>query len=219
MTTKKADAKAAATTENKSDSNTITIRKLDRRQVAVTIDGTTPLITHRFDEKMKRQIAEKQQGGKRTRLRDSRDPEAECEAAAYRLANGSYGFPATTIKNAIISAANKDLGVPKTTIYRALFVLADQPPTTALPPLVKLALGGPPKMREDVVRVGMGSADLRYRPEFFPWSIALRLEYDADFLNPETIFNLIERAGYGVGIGEWRPECSGEFGRFEVSRS
>ena len=74
-------------------------------------------------------------------------------------------------------------------------------------------------MREDIVRVGMGSADLRFRPVYDPWAINLRVTYDADLLNAETIFNLFERAGFGIGLGEWRPEKGGEWGRFRVARS
>jgi hypothetical protein len=29
---------------------------------------------------------------------------------------------------------------------------------------------------------------------------------------------MIERAGFGVGIGEWRPEKDGDYGRFRVDR-
>ena len=73
-----------------------------------------------------------------------------------------------------------------------------------------------PIMREDIVRVGAGSTDLRYRPEFAEWAMVLTLEYDSKALTQEAILNLIDRAGVGVGLGEWRPEKGGEYGRFEV---
>jgi hypothetical protein len=71
-------------------------------------------------------------------------------------------------------------------------------------------------MREDTVRVGAGSTDLRYRPEFRNWSMILNFEFDAQSLTQPTILNLVQRAGFGVGLGEWRPEKGGEYGRFEV---
>ena len=71
-------------------------------------------------------------------------------------------------------------------------------------------------MREDTVRVGAGSTDLRYRPEFRNWSMILNFEFDAQALTQPTILNLVQRAGFGVGLGEWRPEKGGEYGRFEV---
>ena len=66
--------------------------------------------------------------------------------------------------------------------------------------------------------VGMGSTDLRYRPEFSEWSILLRIEYDTEWISADTIVNLLERAGFGIGIGEMRPQKGGEFGRFQVDR-
>ena len=73
-----------------------------------------------------------------------------------------------------------------------------------------------PVMRQDVVKIGMNQTDLRYRPEFRDWAMVLRFEYDSQALAKDTILNLIQRAGFGVGLGEWRPERGGENGRFEL---
>ena len=76
-----------------------------------------------------------------------------------------------------------------------------------------------PVIREDIVRVGNGKTDLRYRPEFASWRINVIVEIDSDLLNEQDIVNLVNRAGFSVGIGEWRPEKGGEFGRFEIDTS
>jgi len=73
-------------------------------------------------------------------------------------------------------------------------------------------------MREDMVRVGMGVADIRYRPQFDPWAAKVRIAFNAAAISPEQIANLLDIAGFGVGVGEWRPEKDGSFGRFHVSR-
>ena len=72
-------------------------------------------------------------------------------------------------------------------------------------------------MRTDAVRIGMGTLDLRYRPEFQEWSVALRIRYNAAAISPEQIVNLYNVAGFAVGIAEWRPERDGSNGMFEVS--
>ena len=77
-----------------------------------------------------------------------------------------------------------------------------------------------PIMREDMVRIGMGSADLRYRAEYRNWSMNLELEYNAsgDY-TLEQIVNIINAGGYACGLGEWRPEKDGDFGRYHIENA
>ena len=141
----------------------------------------------------------------------ARDPESEAEAATHRMKDGSYAVPVTAIKAAIISAAHKDLGVEKTAVRKALFLVADEGD------LIRMECSEP-LVREDIVRIGMGSTDLRYRPQFDDWAVRITAQVDADILSPSILANLVQRAGFGCGIGEWRPEKGGDFGRFELDK-
>jgi hypothetical protein len=67
-----------------------------------------------------------------------------------------------------------------------------------------------------MVRVGMGTADIRYRAEFVAWSIDLPITYNARTVSVEQIVAMLDAGGFGTGIGEWRPEKDGQFGRFHV---
>lgn len=183
------------------------------KTIQVSIRGISPLISHQFSEKARKQMRDKKLGQK-VKNREVADPESELEAATYRLSDGSFGVPATAIKNAMTEAAHKDLGIPRTVLRRGLFIIADDTPTGGVP-LVRLRTTER-IMREDVVRVGMGSSDLRWRPEFPKWELDLRIQYDTEWLQVETIVGLLQRAGFGIGIGEWRPERDGDFGRFEI---
>ena len=71
-------------------------------------------------------------------------------------------------------------------------------------------------MREDRVVIGKGSTDLRYRPQFDDWGIIVRCEFDADAVPPKALLKLFNRAGFGVGLGEMRPQKGKSYGRFEV---
>ena len=72
-------------------------------------------------------------------------------------------------------------------------------------------------MREDMVKIGMGTADLRYRGEFKNWYIDLILEYNKDGdVTLEQLLNVLNAGGYSCGIGEWRPERDGTFGRYHI---
>jgi hypothetical protein len=176
--------------------------------IELRVQGTSPLVMHKWSEKAKAQMRRKHAGDK-SKNRDVRDPEAECESATYRLSDERVGIPAVAFKKAMITATDKDMGLPKTLVRKGLFIHADESD------LIAIETPGV-KMREDVVRVGMGSTDLRYRPEFREWGATLRLDFDQDLLTAESVVNLLNRAGFGVGIGENRPEKGGDWGRFEV---
>ena len=70
-----------------------------------------------------------------------------------------------------------------------------------------------------MVRVGMGSADIRYRPEFPVWETALTVTYIKSVISVEQLVSLIDYAGFSVGIGDWRPERNGDKGRFHLNTS
>jgi hypothetical protein len=72
-------------------------------------------------------------------------------------------------------------------------------------------------MREDMVRVGMGTADLRYRGEFPRWWATILVRYNMAVLSEAQILNLLNTGGFAVGIGEWRPERDGMSGMFHVA--
>tara|TARA_R110000803_G_scaffold200845_1_gene265449 strand:+ start:451 stop:969 length:519 start_codon:yes stop_codon:yes gene_type:complete len=152
--------------------------------------------------------------GVKTKNRDVRDPDREFKAAMHRTSDGAYGFPSGGIKKCLLNAAHKDIGIEKTLLRKSLFIIADADSESGEP--LCLMDTTDPIMREDVVRVGMGSTDLRYRPEFKTWAIELTLQYDGEALTPENILNIFQRAGFGVGLGEWRPEKAGEYGRFAI---
>jgi len=72
-------------------------------------------------------------------------------------------------------------------------------------------------MRRDMVRVGMGSADIRYRGEFSNWSAEFTLSYNENGERSiDQILTMLNAGGYVCGIGEWRPEKDGQYGMFHV---
>ena len=200
----------------------VVLADLNRKTVKFRIRGTSPLIQHQWSEKAKQQMREKS-GGRKTKTREARDPMAEAEACLYRTAEGEIGINGMAFKCSLISAAHKDIGIEKTLVRKAIFLVTKDPgrvlPMTTGTSAMQVTKQFCPcgaAIREDLVRVGVGSADLRYRPQFDEWAVDIELEIDNDLLQVEDILKLVNRAGFGVGIGEWRPEKSGEFGRFEI---
>ena len=196
---------ATATAKKKTTEQVgISIPQIAIQRLMVKIVGDSPLITHAWAEKAIRQIKDKQ-AKKATKGKEARDPEADYQAAFYRTDGGVPAMPSVAFKSAAVSAC-RDLDM-KMTEARGRFHVEGE--------LIEII--GEPRMREDMVRVGMGTADIRYRPEFVKWSAILPITYNSTQISPEQIINLLNVAGFGVGVGEWRPEKNGQYGRFHVA--
>ncbi len=187
-------------------SDSIALYELELGTLELTVEGTSPLICHRFSERAQEQIEAKQQGMAK-RGDPPREPEAEMLDECYRLQDGRYGFPSIAFKQAIVRAA-KTAGIAMTDARGAFQVDGDLLPLR----------GGGPRMRTDRVMIGKGQTTVRYRHEFWPWEIDLQIVYNVRAISAEQLVNLVEIAGFGVGVGDWRPECNGQFGRFRVKR-
>ena len=206
----------------------IEIKPLNVKYVPVRIIGDTPLIVHAWSEKAKKMMLDAQMGATKTKARELRNPvddfinslywltekptEGTEEAFMKAIKKGAkWGFPVAAIKMAANSAAYRLKWVKNQMELRGSYFLKSE-----FGELAEIK-GSAPEMREDMVRVGMGSADLRYRGEFKNWSMDLMLEYNASGgMSLEQILNCINAGGYCCGIGEWRPEKDGDNGRFHV---
>ncbi len=193
----------------------IEITPLAQRVAEIRVKGDSPLIVHAWSRKAKEEMLNKQMK-KNAKVKAAKDPEADYEESLYKFADGSgYGFPAPGFKAAIVGACRLFDGLEMTRARRLFFVESDGIGTRD-EPLVRIH--GNPEPREDMVRVGKGTADIRYRGMFREWEAVLRVSYIASILPLEQLVSLINAGGMG-GIGEWRPDKSatGDFGRFQVA--
>ena len=183
----------------------------------VTLIGDSPLISHRWAEKAKKEMLDKQMK-KAKRGKDAKDPFRDFVDSLYWLSEkptdptpddmekGKFGFPVVAFKAAAVDACSHVDGVTKVEA-RGAFHLAGEFAT----------IEGAPLIREDMVRVGMGTADIRYRGEFKQWRTTLTIRYNVNILSPEQIINLFNTAGFAIGVGEWRPQRDGSYGMFHVA--
>ena len=161
------------------------------------------------------------------------DEETVCEA----LKSAKFGFPVTAFKQAAISAAyrmgwTKDkmstrgcffIDPDATSYYSGdLEVDLDKKAINIIPNVPRAEQlieihSNTPIMREDMVKVGMGSADMRYRGEFQNWSCELKIKYNTNgAYRLDQILNMINAGGTVCGIGEWRPERDGQYGLYHI---
>jgi len=189
-----------------SNTTTVVLPPLQIETVNVTLIGDTPLIVHRWSEKAKKQMLDKQMK-KATAGKEAKDPERDFRESLYVLEDGSYGFPIIGFKAAAVTACTSIGSMTKVAARQAFHVDGE----------FAVIEGDEPTMREDMVRVGMGTADIRYRGEFRNWFTTIAVKYNANVMSAEQILNLMQTAGFAVGVGEWRPEKDGQYGRFHVA--
>lgn len=187
----------------------------------VTLIGDSPLIVHAWSHKAKLEMLSKQMK-KASGAKAAKDPKADYEASMYRLFDGSYGFPSVGFKAAAVTAGTSVAGLTKVAARQAFHIIGEDVDIKgafdgALSRVNLAKIEGTPQMREDMVRVGMGTADLRYRAEFPTWHTRVLVRYNSGVLSESQILNLLNTAGFAVGIGEWRPERDGMNGMFHVA--
>lgn len=190
----------------------VQIKEFDIKKVVVPIRGISPLITNKFSNKAIELIKGKQFGTAKNKKHDVKNPEQDYQNAKHISAQGWEGFPAAGFKAAMTRGA-KMIGMVMKDTQTSFFVQADDEETQ----LVRVY--GESRMREDMVRVGMGSADIRFRPEYPKWEVNLTIEFNEGVISLDQIYQMIKAAGYGCGIGEMRPE-KGKFnyGRFALAQ-
>jgi hypothetical protein len=190
---------------NGSKPKKIELPKLNLQAVSVRLVGLTPIIVHNWDPKSLREMEDKQQG-KAANKKEARDPAAECGAARILDAAGRDCIKAVYLKKCMMSSFRYIRDFKRTELTGALFVDGQLIPLESKPFA----------MRTDTVRIHGGTTTLRYRPEYQDWSVRATIVFQSNVISIEQVLNVLNVAGYSIGLCEWRPEKDGDFGRFKL---
>ena len=200
----------------------IELPPLNLEIIEITLVGDTPLISHAWSEKAKREMLDKQMKAAKPG-KEAKNPVEDFQQTLYQIEGGGYGFPSVAFKAAAVTACTSVAGITKVAARQAFHVVGEQSAVRGAfngvlmrMDLVRI-LGSEPEMREDMVRIGQGTADLRYRGQFWPWFTRVQVRFNRNVLSAAQIVNLFNTAGFGVGIGEWRSEKDGQYGSFHVA--
>lgn len=216
----------------------ITIKPIVDKTVVVRVVGDTPLIVHKWTEKMKRALPAGSRAAELVGITEKKEyqtpmesfiesmywisnkpTEYTQEAFEEAIANGAkFGFRVESFKQAAIDAAYSKKWLQNKKGVKGLFFIKPDYIDEEGYQLVEIK-GGAPTMREDVVILsGIGrTPDLRWRGQFENWYCDLTISYDADGIYTiEDICNMLQAGGRYNGVGEYRPEKDGQFGMFHV---
>jgi len=149
------------------------------------------------------------------RFAESSSEEAEVEQSAYKNEEGKLYQPAEHILRAMAIAAStfRPEGKGRAN-YAKVFgngLVQIEPPEIVHKNQGWVVDSRPVKVKGSRKKV------LRRRVRLPTWELDFTI-VSGDSLSPETIKNVLEHAGYYVGIGDFRPQRKGPFGRFKITK-
>ena len=188
-----------------------------------TLTGVSPIITHnlaagldtRSPAKLEIASITKKRGSNRTESDDLRLIELECQNALYLDDGGRPTVPAAAVRAAIETGARKTKQGPN--VREGMVVESNEfHYDTARYGSTVEELG---KSAQFTVPVVVQRARiLRTRAKFdTPWSIVAVVDVDDELVDGAMLATWLDTAGRRIGIGDWRPEKSGQYGRFTAA--
>ena len=154
-------------------------------------------------------------GGNRTEVDEDRLRELECRRALWLDESGAPTIPAGAIRAAIEGGARKRKQGPQ--VRGGLVVLSTK--FTYDSERYGETVDELGKRTQFVVPVVVQrNRILRTRAKFEPpWDCIFEVDVDDEIVDKSQLLEWLDIAGRQIGIGDWRPERSGVFGRFKVT--
>ena len=186
----------------------------------VTLDGVSPIIMHngasgldvRSPAKLEIATIAKKKGSNRTKADELRLFELECINSLYLDGDGKPTIPAAALRAALEGAARKTKQGPNVREGLIVESVAFTYDTKRYGKTVD-EIG---KSAQFTVPVVVQRARiLRTRAKFdCPWSIVSTIDADDELVDEQMLSSWMATAGQRIGLADWRPQRSGQYGRF-----
>lgn len=175
------------------------------QKVEVTIQGTTPILFNRF-----RDIAIEGKSKKRT----GAVVESDIEDKLYKDENGKTQLPAVYLKNCFTEAAKK-FKIPgqRTANYSKLVGST----VDVEPFYIELDAKHYNVFRISAVIPATKGRVMVERPKYDEWKATFNVLLNDEGLPLDVMNEVITEAGKTVGVGDWRPQKKGMFGKFMIT--
>jgi hypothetical protein len=183
------------------------------KKIKVRIEGTTPLLLHRFSD----EAATKVTKGRATSSRAGNNgtPLEQAEKCLYVNENGKPIIPQPNLFRCIMDAGKffKN-GKSKVTTIKSSII----PAVLELDETYYFIHHKEPWVVDTrpVVIPSTGGRILRHRPCFHDWFLDFQLVLDDEEMSDKFLRDIVDAAGSKIGLGDFRPACKGPFGKFKV---
>jgi len=183
------------------------------QRINITIEGKTPLLMNKFTDAAQIRATEGTSGSV---VGDRGTPREQAAARVYTDEAGQPVMPQPNLFRCIIDAGKFfKAGKSKVTTQKSSILPACLGFGADTYFKVESANGWEVDTRP--VRIpSTGGRILCNRPMFHDWKIAFSVELDTSILSAKLFREIVDAAGRRIGLGDFRPDCKGPFGKFNV---
>jgi hypothetical protein len=161
--------------------------------IIATITGTTPLLCGRPASEVRA---------------DDQSPRLQAAARLYLDEAGRAVIPALNLLRAILNAERDHVSRAADVVRHLLVAERDL--------VIRSSRSWVVDSRS--VRIPTtGQRGICHRPRFDDWRLSCTLLHDPAFIRAEDLRRLVEASGQRIGLGDYRPERGGPFGRFTIT--
>ena len=183
------------------------------KQINVTIEGVSPLICNKFTD------AAMEAATNSTRVStvgDKGTPREQAESKLYIGHDGKPMIPNPNLFRCIIDGGKFfKAGKSKVTTLKSSLI----PACLAIEELeITIIHNEPWRVDTRAVRIpSTGGRIATHRPMFDDWKLEFTMILDEEILSEKLLREIVDAAGKRIGLGDFRPDCKGPFGRFVVT--
>ena len=183
-------------------------------KIEITIEGVTPLICNRFTDA----AAENASSGTRasSAAQDRGTPQDICAGKLYAGADGEPMIPQPNLMRAIVEGGRfTKIGKAQITTAKSTMLYSCVDIAGAE---IAITHKQPWKVDTRAVRIpSTGGRILSHRPMFDDWKLAFEVDVDESIIGEKTFRQIVDDAGKRIGLGDFRPQCKGPYGKFVVT--
>ena len=188
----------------------------------ILIRGVSPIIHHngaagldtRSPAKLEISEITRKTGSNRTVADDQRLVELECQNSLWLDESGAPAIPEGAVRSCIEQSARK---LRQGSQVREGLIVTETHFAYDMQ-RYGCTVGELGKSAAFTVPVVVQRARiLRTRAKFDEWSCAFVVDCDDELVDGRQLRTWVEIAGQRIGLGDWRPQRSGHYGRFEVA--
>ena len=188
----------------------INLKKLDIGTIKLIIVGDSPYLP----EPMDMAVLEKYNKikSKQNYSKDDISEEEKVKAKFYYTEDEKYGIPARAIYNSMIRASSYLFDIKQggmRNIKEGVTIVGDILPLKFKKHKIITHWGRTSGMK--------GSPRKIMRNAFEDWSVELTIQFNKANLSAEQIVNVLNWAGFHIGVGGFRKEKTGNFGAFHIN--